>query len=235
MSQDYWQRYYTKNREPFEPSSFAKYVVEHYAKEDDTLIELGCGNGRDALFFHKNRLKVLAVDGCKSEIEYLQTQLMGNIFVNADFTKLDVKDKYDIVYSRFTLHSIMEAEEECVLDWCEQSLKNKGHLCIEERGLANELYGKGIPVAGEMYAFIYDGHYRRFIDMNLLCTKLRTRNFDIIFSSEQKGFAPMNNGSDQVFFRIIACKNPPPPPQQQYNRIYITVICSKRQRIKYAG
>jgi tellurite methyltransferase len=205
MEQDYWQWYYAKNKEPSGPSLFAKYIVENHAKSGNTLIELGCGNGRDALFFIKKGLKVTALDSCKTEINYLKKRVMENVFICTDFTMLDVNNKYDIIYSRFTLHSITESEENRVLDWCEKSIMNGGYFCIEARGLKNELYGKGIPVEQDINAFIFDDHYRRFIDINILCAKLERRNFEIVLSSEEKGYAPQGENND-IFFRVIAVK-----------------------------
>ena len=47
---EYWNKYYEKNSAPVEPSLFAKYVAEEL-QPGKTLLELGCGNGRDSLFF----------------------------------------------------------------------------------------------------------------------------------------------------------------------------------------
>ena len=50
MDLEYWEKYYQDNKLPFEPSDFSKYVVSKINK-NSRLIDLGCGNGRDSLFF----------------------------------------------------------------------------------------------------------------------------------------------------------------------------------------
>ncbi len=40
-------------------------------KDTISLLELGCGNGRDALFFAKNKIQTTAIDQVSEEISYL--------------------------------------------------------------------------------------------------------------------------------------------------------------------
>lgn len=51
-NKEYWVGYYKKYPNPAEPSTFAKFCTE-YIQEGKKLIELGCGNGRDSVYFRK--------------------------------------------------------------------------------------------------------------------------------------------------------------------------------------
>lgn len=60
-----------------------------------SLLELGCGNGRDALFFAKNKIQTTAIDQVADEISYLAkhcattTKGIANPhFIAVDFTNL---------------------------------------------------------------------------------------------------------------------------------------------------
>lgn len=53
MDKDYWENFYKNYDGNVEPSLFSKFVLENYAKANNHLIELGCGNGRDAIFLLK--------------------------------------------------------------------------------------------------------------------------------------------------------------------------------------
>ena len=53
MDYKYWNEYYKKNIAPNEPSKFAKDILK-YLDSGKKLIELGCGNGRDAMFLANN-------------------------------------------------------------------------------------------------------------------------------------------------------------------------------------
>ena len=66
----YWTDYYSKNLNPTMQSSFAEFILPKLT-ENKQLLELGCGNARDSLYFSKNGIKVIAVDQVREEIEYL--------------------------------------------------------------------------------------------------------------------------------------------------------------------
>ncbi len=205
MDKKYWENYY-KSRPSAEPSLFAQFVLENYLKEGDNLIELGSGNGRDSVFFAQNNLSVHAVDQCEEGIDLLREQHNDHPrlkFETADFTKLKKMDPFDHVYSRFTLHSIKEKEEDDVIAWAYNHLKEGGKFLIEARSKNNELHGLGEPVLGEPNAYIYNDHYRRFIDLNELQKKLEKAGFEVIFFEEENGFG---GETDQRFFRKVAVK-----------------------------
>ena len=74
MDNTYWEKFYSKQNAELRPSLFAVYVNELFNNNKKKIIELGCGNGRDSIFFANNQHDVLAIDQCKSEISFLQNQ-----------------------------------------------------------------------------------------------------------------------------------------------------------------
>ena len=211
MDKKYWKQIYSKQSEDEKPSLFATYVVANIGVDGKTMIELGCGNGRDAICFaNANAAKVEAIDQCENIIELLQNrykQIENLVFRCCDFTCLSDSDysKYDLVYSRFTLHSISEEQQHNVILWAFRNLKPNGKLCVEVRWQKNEIFKVGTPVEGEPDAFILNDHYRRFINFESFCDELKSCQFSIEYAKEQKGFAPYN-GQDETFIRVIATK-----------------------------
>ena len=52
----YWDEFYeVEHKEIGQPSLFAKFIFDSFLnkKESKNLIEFGCGNGRDSLYFAK--------------------------------------------------------------------------------------------------------------------------------------------------------------------------------------
>lgn len=210
MDKNYWKNIYSKQSEDEMPSLFALYVSESIGVEGKSLIELGCGNGRDAICFaNANASKVVAVDQCDNIIELLRHrfQLVGNLeFQCCDFTCMeDLQEGFDFVYSRFTLHSISKKQQHSVIQWAYRNLNKNGRLCIEVRGQKNEIFQVGTPVEGEPDAFILNDHYRRFLHFESFCEELRSCHFQIEYAKEQKGFAPYN-GQDETYIRVIASR-----------------------------
>lgn len=208
MDKNYWKNIYSKQSEGEQPSLFARYIVETFDIENKSIIELGCGNGRDAIFFANANAQVTAIDQCDNIIELLAHRFkkVNNLnFKCLDFTSMDDSMNFNIVYSRFTLHSISKEQEKNVIRWAYRNLMPKGKLCIEVRGQKNEIYQVGIPVDGEPDAFILNDHYRRFLHFESFCKELEDIGFKIEYAAEQKGFAPYN-GTNETYIRIIATK-----------------------------
>lgn len=209
MDKTYWENYYRQHTAPEEPSRFAQYVADNYITEGQRLIELGCGNGRDAAFFGSKGIQVVAIDQASSEIEELSAHNDNREveYRSGDFTSLETTEAaYDLVYSRFTLHSITANEQQRTLRWAERALKIGGYLCVEVRGQKNHLFGMGEPVEGQPDAYIYEEHYRRFLNRDDLDREVGMLGLRIVASDEEQGYAPFGN-TDDFFIRQVSQKD----------------------------
>ena len=166
------------------------------------MIEFGCGNGRDSLYFNAKGIDVVAIDGSHIAIESLQKQNQKASWICADFTApLNLKDKFDICYSRFTLHAIDDIAELGLIKNVKNLLKPSGLFVVEARSINDSKFGVGEAV-GER-EFISDGHYRRFIDQNIFKANLIQNGFKIVDIDESSEFAP-TPGQNCVCIRVIA-------------------------------
>lgn len=203
---EYWNQYYKDKKAPEEPSLFAQWILNDL-ENGKNLLELGCGNGRDSLFFFENGMNVTAVDASEKTINQLKEEHQkGNIcFICDDFvcSSSIFVSQYEYVYSRFSLHAINEEQETEVINNVYNVLKQGGKFYIEVRSVHDELFGKGKKVGKD--AYFYEGHYRRFLRIKKLEKKLRTSGFSIIYSEENIDFAPYN-GSNPPVIRIVAQK-----------------------------
>ncbi len=202
---EYWNSYYLKNPN-FEPSQFAQDVLKKM-EPGKNLLELGCGNGRDSLYFSNNGLHVTGIDASEIAIKRLKKEQVNadSLFICDDFVKSEAifQRQYDYIYSRFTLHAINEKQETVLLNSIMGALKTNGKLFIEARSIHDELYGKGECI--EKDAYIYNDHFRRFIDVQELREKLVQRGFSILYSEESDQFSPMAD-SKPILIRVIATK-----------------------------
>lgn len=201
----YWNQYYKNRVCPEGPSPFARYVATLVEPGRD-MVELGCGNGRDVVYFAAQGLYVTALDLSREAIVQLQSRGIPNArplcgdFVNSDVHK---PDSYDYAYSRFTIHSINRSQEQVLLGNLFRGLRPGGKLFIEVRGVNDPLFGKGKQV--ERNAFFYDNHYRRFIVLDELVESLERHGFRVEYAQERTGFAPYGN-DDPPVIRVVAAK-----------------------------
>lgn len=203
---EYWNEYYKeKISEELIPSNFAVTVAESL-KSVSNILELGCGNGRDTFFFLEHGHKVVAVDASNFVISFLDNLSRENDnvkFLCNDFVECNelYRQKYDCIYSRFTLHAITEEQENKLLKNVKGALREEGILCVEARTIHDDIYGYGIEVGPNEY--IYNEHFRRFLDPQLFAQKLEKLGFSVVSMVEDKGFSKTSD-SDPMLMRCIA-------------------------------
>lgn len=100
---EHWASFY-RDHKAAPPSPFAIACVPRFPA-GTSLLELGCGNGRDAAFFAKNELRVTAFDRSETAI---RACIDGPAGGTAEFLCLDAANvgtlaprQFDVVYSRF--------------------------------------------------------------------------------------------------------------------------------------
>lgn len=74
------------------------------------LLEVGCGEGRDSVFFAKNGYEVTAFDLTKSGIEKAKrladAHQVGVNFFQADMRQFRLEEEFDVIYSSGVIHII---------------------------------------------------------------------------------------------------------------------------------
>ena len=186
MNSNYWESFY-KNFDQLTPSDFCKFVLDRFENESITkVLDAGCGNGRDT-YALGSKYNAVGVDTSS----YLPLENGRCTFFTSDFCTYD-KDDFDMIYSRFTFHSITNNQHSTFLE----SIEKPGtYLCIECRSSKDEHTEK---VHGS-------DHYRNFINKNYLETLLKSKGFVINYIEEDTGFSPYK-GEDPVCIRVICIK-----------------------------
>jgi cyclopropane fatty-acyl-phospholipid synthase-like methyltransferase len=205
---EYWNNFYAQlieNNVEMGPSPFAQFLMSsEFLSGNNDLMELGCGTGRDTQFFSRNGVNVIAVDQCSNTTNILDK--LDNVkSFSADFTKLDsLSTPVDVVYSRFTMHSINEKDEDNTLKWAFDNLNDGGYFCIEARTIKDPIFAKGADKGGNVW--FYNEHHRRFIVADEFKAKLESFGFKIVLFLEENGFA-IHKGEDPIVLRTIVQKS----------------------------
>ena len=208
LFRDYWDEFYAKpHPELQDPSDFARFCKD-LIPDHSSVFELGCGNGRDALFLARQGLAVSACDQSTTAIERLTGIVAARdgwtvpprFFVQR-FEDLVDGDPLDVIYSRFTLHTVDAPTASRTLRWAHRNLRPGGQLLIEARTVRDDLYGLG--EASGRDAYIHDGHYRRFVRTDELAAELAEVGFDVSQIHEDKGMAIFGS-DDPVVVRAVA-------------------------------
>jgi SAM-dependent methyltransferase len=211
LFRDYWDHFYADpHPELAGPSPFAEFCLQHLPAQS-SVFELGCGNGRDALYFAEHGMAVTACDQSATAIERLigaasrdrAAWVVRPTFVQSRFEDLSDNGPWDAVYSRFTLHAVNQEAGSQMLRWAHRNLRPGGNLFVEARTVNGSLFGVGEPAGRD--AFIHDGHYRRFVRAEEIAAELSAIGFEIRSLVEGAGMARFG-ADDPVVVRAVAAR-----------------------------
>lgn len=149
------------------PSELALAVVEYLQKcklnnEILSILDIACGNGRDAFYFLDNlRCSVLGIDISEEAIDIasnasLKTQKEHVKFQCCNFMELK-EGKYDIVFIASLYHFLKKNERKELRKTVMRTLKPNGLLFLSTLSVGDTAYyGKGTPVPEEPNSFLYE-------------------------------------------------------------------------------
>lgn len=189
----YWNQYYTHRAPPSLPSQFAVFVLGEIGNIS-TIIDIGCGNGRDSLFFASQGMTCIGVDGsisaiaqCRSSaagltnVDFVHSALTTNTLLSALRTRLDSRAAEGpvVVYARFLLHAVTDEEESDFIRLVDGLLEGRpGYVALEFRTKRDMLLPKTT-----------DAHYRRYVDPVHFFSKTHNHGFEVDYFVEGFGYA----------------------------------------------
>jgi len=213
---DYWKTFYSKANIPSVPSQFCALVATEINKSTHTsIVEFGCGNGRDSEYFSSLQ-EDLRVFGSDLSEDVITKNSIEKTRHGAEFFVCDCTDEKDVgnliekahnntngnndtnkivVYNRFFLHTIDEKQEEKFLTALGHHMKTDDKLYMEFRCDLDEALPKVYGTS----------HYRRYVVTKDLVEFLKTLSFDIEYERTGQGMAKYKN-EDPFVSRIIAVK-----------------------------
>jgi len=182
-SKEYWDGFYLGDH-TVNASPFAKFIVMHL-EGSLSILDLGCGNGRDADYFARDGHYVIGVDQCAVPCDpggahRVQDDLLSYL--------KNCPMSFDVVYMRFVLHAVPPEYGQVLLRAAIQVLSLGGMLATEQRAFGGEH-----P----------DDHPRWPIHSGNLLTEVLMRDLRVIRFEESTGLATWY-GEDPLVSRLIA-------------------------------
>jgi SAM-dependent methyltransferase len=186
----YWNSFYgsVETKQLDLPSQFAVFFLNEVDRKS-TIVDVGCGTGRDSLFFASQGARVIGVDGSSTAVDLCTNKAKVAGYSNAEFMAADVADPTlplrlreragprVCVYARFFLHAIPEEAEGAFLKLASQ-LADQCTLAVEFRTDRDAQQAKVTP-----------DHYRRFIKPATLIARAAAVGFAPMYFTEGFGFA----------------------------------------------
>lgn len=205
MSDNHWESYYQsqQGRTP-PPSQFAAFVAAEYA-HGAQIFDIGCGNGRDTVFFAQYSPNVVGVDGSEAAIEVANAQaiscgsaarfvrsLIENPALADELLEHRHADTPAILYSRFFLHAITEAQQDAFFSMADRLCGQPNDMLALEFRTTRD---RDLPK-------VTSAHYRRYVDPILITNAGIRAGFAVDYFIEGFGYAKYRS-DDAYVARVI--------------------------------
>jgi len=181
-------------------------------KTGQTILELGCGEGRDAINLLKKGYNVLATDYSKEAINKcneLTSNKYENSFKTFDILKESMNQKFDYIYSISVLHMFVLQEHRIkYLEFIKDHLKENGKALITILGDGTNTNETNIE---EAFSIVQRTHHTsnekvyvtqtscKIVDWNMLEEELKEANLHI----EKKWISQKVPGFNQSMCVIV--------------------------------
>ena len=155
MSIDKTIDFYNKNAENYCSKTIGIDLTQIYEKflkyipKQGAILDLGCGSGRDSLYFLKNGFDVTSMDA-SIEMVKLSSKLINQKTIHRKIEDIDFKDKFDGIWACASLLHINKNATVDVYNKLLSALKIEGIL------YASYKYGTNTMVKEERYFNNYD-------------------------------------------------------------------------------
>ncbi len=191
MADTHWRKLnerYAKEAWTKIPSIFAE-EVRHYIPDGSTLLELGCGQGQDGLWFAADgTIKVVATDNEPSALESAAKQKVAQGATSIEFERLDMAqpfsyadNTFDVVYSHLALHYFDKATTEQIVSEIYRILRPGGLLVFLVNSINDPEYNTGVKLEDDY--FETEGIRKRYFSAAM--ARKFTRGFDSILCDEE--------------------------------------------------
>jgi SAM-dependent methyltransferase len=203
---EFWDTFYKRRNIPEYPSQFAISLMPEL-KPCSSILDIGCGNGRDSLFFSSQGHHVVGGDGSKTGLSVASenaeahglgaTFLHVNIYEPGSYNKFieHHRECFDAIYARFFIHAIDISGEISFWRIAKSCLNRAGKIYIEARTVNDpfRVTGKKISETESI-----SGHYRRFIEPGLLVKNAEEAGFSLVYMVVGQGMAKFREEDPEV-------------------------------------
>ena len=123
-------------------------INEYNITKDDKILDLGCGEGRDAIYLLDNGYNVLAVDYSTSAIQKcneLTENKYKNNFKQFDLITDNIDEKFDFIYSIAVIHMVVnEKHRQKFYQFIYNHLKENGKALVIAMGDGKKEYSSDV-------------------------------------------------------------------------------------------
>lgn len=169
LDKEHWEKKHKESEGRYNRvTDFARFAFYNFMKKKKAkVLDLCCGKGADAIFFHNKGLTVTALDYSNEAIkQFNDTQKRYDIFVSSlvrDISEpLPFPDEaFDYIYIRLGLYYFTAEELEKIISEMYRVMKSEGVVLAQVKSKNDKDYGHGKEIEKDMYED-ETGYVRRY-------------------------------------------------------------------------
>ena len=187
----YWTDIYNKKNYygtgPTKLALFAKELLEKNSLKK--ILELGCGQGRDCLFFANQGYDVLGFDLSQDAVSFVEecrkAENIQNlkVIVHDLMKPLDFNSKFDLIYSNLSLQFFDLNQLETIFDNISKIMQKNSLFLFSTKKHGDKYDNFGIKINENV--FEYKGIKRYFFDQDSIRSILEKKFKILIFDSDK--------------------------------------------------
>lgn len=186
-------------------------IIKEYNLDKKRILELGCGEGRDARYLLNKNINVLATDVSQEAINYCinkDKKHMNNYQV-LDILNNNFKEKYDFIYSVACLHMfVLDDDRSSFFKFVYHHLNDNGLALILSMGDGSSESSSEISKSFDTVKRI---HQESNMEVNIAATSCRIVSFETLLNEIQKsgfdtikyGVTSIDNHFDKIMYVLI--------------------------------
>ena len=173
-------------------------IIIKYHLDQEKMLEIGCGEGRDAKYLLNKNYNILATDISQEAINYCKK---NDIIHKNNYKVLDVlsdnsKDKYGFIYSVACLHMlVLDEDRNKYYKYIYNHLEDNGYSLILTMG-------DGIKESASDISKAFDNikrtHQKTSQEIEVATTSCRIVNFDTLFKEVSNKFKIIEYGITEI-------------------------------------
>lgn len=193
-----------------EPTPIVKSVIDKYhISKQARILEIGCGEGRDAIDLYKNGFNIYGSDISKEAIDYCISKSGYNKFFQLDAVNGSMKEKFDYIYTIAVIHMlVLDEDREKFLKFIKDHKSNDGYALICSMGDGSDEYETDINRAFDTVDRIHESSERHVNVAATSCRKVNWKTFEnemikTKFNILEKGVVYDVPGFDSMMYIVV--------------------------------
>jgi SAM-dependent methyltransferase len=204
----HWVEFYrsgASKRVPKTPSPFATWVADQL-EAPEHIIDVGCGNGRDSVFFAERGHRVTAMDATTSARQ-LTRRLARGRGVKVRAVELNLNDLFAVlasgalfahrqsppqIYARFLLDTIEGDTRRNFFRWAQMIQRRGGTTYLEFRTWQGTLRARAFPF-----------HYRTLLSPRRVIAEIEAYGGSVVHREQGSGLAPFENENPRICRLVV--------------------------------